>query len=218
MRVINAALMLILAAPLAASAADSARRELTLATQAAPNLEHGAELYRACISCHGSDGNGQANGNVPRIAGQHYSVLLKQIIDFRHGKRWDFRMEQIADQHHLEGPQDIADIAAYVTSLERGGARGIGEGTYSADGAVLYGQRCASCHRPDGSGDAAKAIPRLAGQHYDYLVRQMYDAVDGRRPTLDKVHVNKIEPLDFQQVRALADFLSRIGWDPSAGG
>jgi cytochrome c553 len=216
MRVITAVFVFALVVPSFALAANEARRDLDLAKQAAPDPEHGAELYRACISCHGADGNGQANGNVPRIAGQHYSVLLKQIVDFRYGKRWDFRMEQIANQHTLEGPQDIADLAAYVTSLERGGSRGIGEGTYATDGAILYGQRCASCHRPDGSGDAAKAIPRLAGQHYDYLLRQMYDAVDGRRPTLDKVHVNKIEPLDFQQVRALADFLSRIGWNPDA--
>jgi len=216
MRLITAVFVFALVVPSFALAANEARRDLDLAKQAAPDPEHGAELYRACISCHGADGNGQANGNVPRIAGQHYSVLLKQIVDFRHGKRWDFRMEQIANQHNLEGPQDIADIAAYVTSLERSGSRGIGEGTYATDGAILYGQRCASCHRPDGSGDAAKAIPRLAGQHYDYLLRQMYDAVDGRRPTLDKVHSNKIEPLDFQQVRALADFLSRIGWDPSS--
>ncbi len=216
MRVTIAVFVFALVVPSFALAANEARRDLDLAKQAAPDPEHGAELYRACISCHGADGNGQANGNVPRIAGQHYSVLLKQIVDFRYGKRWDFRMEQIANQHTLEGPQDIADLAAYVTSLERGGSRGIGEGTYATDGAILYGQRCASCHRPDGSGDAAKAIPRLAGQHYDYLLRQMYDAVDGRRPTLDKVHVNKIEPLDFQQVRALADFLSRIGWDPDA--
>lgn len=216
MRVIIAIFMFALVVPSFALAANEARRDLDLAKKAAPNPEHGAELYRACISCHGADGNGQANGNVPRIAGQHYSVLLKQIVDFRYGKRWDFRMEQIANQHTLEGPQDIADIAAYVTSLERGASRGIGEGTYATDGAILYGQRCASCHRPDGSGDAAKAIPRLAGQHYDYLLRQMYDAVDGRRPALDKVHANKIEPLDFQQVRALADFLSRIGWDPDS--
>ncbi len=55
-----------------------------------------------------------------------------------------------------------------------------------------------------------RSVPRLAGQHYGYLVRQMYDAVDGRRQTLPRLHANRIEPLDFAQVRGIADYLSRI--------
>jgi len=38
----------------------------------------------------------------------------------------------------------------------------------------------------------------------------MYDAVDGRRPTLAEVHQRKVTPLDFDQVRGIADYLSRI--------
>ena len=40
----------------------------------------------------------------------------------------------------------------------------------------------------------------------------MYDAVDGRRPTMERVLSPKIVPLSFEQVRAVADYLSRIGW------
>jgi cytochrome c553 len=205
-----------LAFPLAASAADStknsAKNELQRVTRAAPDPERGATLFAQCASCHGDDGNGTPDGAFPRIAGQHYSVLLRQIVDFRHGKRWDFRMEEFADRHHLPTSQDIADVAVYVASLERGGKRGVGDGSHASDGALIFGARCASCHRFDGSGDAARSVPRLGGQHYSYLIRQMYDAVDGRRPSLEAVHAQKIEPLDFQQVRAVADYLSRVGW------
>jgi hypothetical protein len=44
----------------------------------------------------------------------------------------------------------------------------------------------------------------------------MYDAVDRRRPTLQAVHPRKIAPLDFEEVRAVADYLSRIEWSDTA--
>lgn len=47
--------------------------------------------------------------------------------------------------------------------------------------------------------------------NYGYLLRQMYDAVDGRRPALPRLHSQGIAPLDFQQVLAISDFLSRLG-------
>lgn len=198
--------------PALVAAAAPTGRDLAQATRATPDLEHGAELFAQCISCHGGNGAGQENGGAPRIAGQHYSVLLKELVDFRHGKRWDFRMEEHAKQHFLETPQDIADVAAFVGRLEGGGERGIGDGLQASDGARIYGVRCASCHGPSGAGDARQVVPRLGGQHYGYLMRQMYDAVDGRRPTLQRVHPRRIEPLDFEQVRAVADYLSRIEW------
>jgi cytochrome c553 len=210
------AICLVTMLPMHAHAAASARQELQAATRATPNLENGREQFLQCVSCHGGNGAGQSNGNTPRIAGQHYPVLLKQLVDFRHGKRWDFRMEVMADRHHLETPQDIADVAAYVASLEGDGDRGIGDGTYATEGAFIFGSYCAACHGPSGEGNAKEAVPRLGGQHYGYLMRQMYDAVDGRRLNLDPVHKDKIKPLDFEQVRAVSDYLARIGWEESA--
>jgi cytochrome c553 len=208
-------LLIVLAAavPVLAATATPTGRDLAQSTRAKPDLAHGAELFVQCVSCHGPNGAGVESGETPRIAGQHYSVLLKQLVDFRHGQRWDFRMEERAKNHYLVTPQDIADVAAFVAQLDGGNAPGTGDGIHAADGARIFGARCASCHGPSGAGDAARAIPLLSGQHYGYLMRQMYDAVDGRRPTLQLVHPRKIEPLYFQQVRAVAEYLSRIEWD-----
>jgi cytochrome c553 len=123
-------------------------------------------------------------------------------------------MEGAAEQHHLTGSQDIADVAAYVAKMDRPGTRGLGNGEFVEDGSRIYTKQCASCHGPAAEGNAKSGVPRLAGQHYGYLMRQMYDAVDGRRPALPRLHPQRIAPLDFQQVRALSDFLARIGWQP----
>jgi cytochrome c553 len=194
----------------AVSAAESRRQELSQAMRTRPDYQRGFEIYRHCVSCHGTDAGGDVNGSVPRIAGQHYRVLLKQLVDYRHGERWDVRMEEIARRHALEGAQALADVALYVASQDRNGERGMGNGEFLELGQRLYVDRCQRCHGERAEGDDGKLIPRLAGQHYGYLLRQMYDAVDGRRPSMLRSHSPRIVELDFQQVRGLADFLSRV--------
>jgi len=203
------AVFLALLLPLVADAASPAHRELQAAMQAIPNVEHGSELFAQCVACHGAVGNGMRDGSTPRIAGQHAHVLIKQLVDFRYGKRWDFRMEQRAGTH-LGAAQDIADVSSYLSMQPRLNDSGIGNGEQLEQGAGFYAAYCASCHGAAAEGNGKGAVPMLAGQHYGYLMRQMYDAVDGRRPTLSQLHSKRIEPLNFEQVRAVADFLSRV--------
>jgi len=209
--------------PLASWAASSARQELAGVLARKPDVARGAQLFASCAGCHGPAGGGATEGTVPRIAGQHYRVLAEQIVDFRHGKRWDFRMEGVATSHQgIPELQDIADVAGYASQLDRGGSRGVGDGTQLELGAGLYAKHCASCHGAQAEGSDKRAVPRLAGQHAGYLSRQIYDAVDGRRPRLAKSHGKIFSPLVFEEVRGLSDYLSRIGWNsaqaaPGAG-
>lgn len=203
---------LLMLLPSAALAASPAQSEYQAALRATPDYEHGAELFAQCASCHGAEGQGLPDGSTPRIAGQHFRVLVKQLVDFRYGKRWDFRMEQRANTH-LGAFQDIADVASFLSQQPRMGKSDQAGGGDYAQGASLYGVNCASCHGARGEGDDAGSVPMLAGQHPAYLLRQMYDSVDGRRPTLAQLHAQRIKPLDFEQLRAIAGFLSRV--DPA---
>jgi cytochrome c553 len=110
----------------------------------------------------------------------------------------------------------IADVAVHVTGLGRLGKRGIGSGEFAEQGSRIYRAKCHSCHGEDAEGDSVRGVPRLAGQHYGYLLRQMYDAVDGRRPALPRLHSERIAPLDFEQVRAVSDGAKYGGapWPP----
>ena len=211
--VLRAAVVALLLLPTYVVAASNARSEYAGVLRATPDPVRGAQLFGQCITCHGADGNGDVNGSSPRIAGQHYRVIVSQIVDFRYGERWDFRMEGMADHHHLATVQDIADVAAYVSRLEQPGKRGVGGGEFVAEGSRIYAAKCQPCHGEKAEGNDERGVPRLAGQHYSYLVRQMFDAVDGRRPSLPKLHSQRIEPLDYEQVRALSDFLARVGWE-----
>ncbi len=196
--------------PFAAIAMSESQVELLAALHSKPNLDHGAELFRTCAACHGPAGGGTRDGGVPRIAGQHFSVLAKQLVDYRHRRRWDLRMEHFADRHHLAGSQAIADVAAYVNRLDAGSERGVGTGELTEHGAGVYSRLCQSCHGPSADGDAKRAIPRIAGQHYEYLRRQIYDAVDGRRPNMSAAHIRLLGRLERDDISGLADYLSRI--------
>jgi cytochrome c553 len=206
-------LLLALLAP-AAMAAESSRSEFSKAMAATPDTARGEELFRNCVSCHGSDGSGDVAGSVPRIAGQYRGVLVRQILDFRRGKRWDYNMEGITASHNaIPQLKDVADVAGYVSELPWNGTRGTGDGHFAERGAGVFSARCASCHGAAGEGDEADGTPRLGGQHAAYLSRQIYDAVDGRRPLLMRSHKRHFEALVFEEVRGVADYLSRIGAD-----
>ncbi|HEU5137004.1 MAG TPA: c-type cytochrome [Steroidobacteraceae bacterium] len=190
--------------------ADAARLE--------PDLKRGAEFYQTCAACHGPDGSGTTDGEVPAIAGQHGSVLLKQLTDFRNGQRNEERMRHFSDREHLPGAQELTDVAAYVASLPRfpPSAGSIGDGTSLGEGASVYFRECERCHGPLGQGNLLLRRPRLAGQHYDYLLRQLDDTAAGRRPGMDAPHVARLKSMSPAQLRGVADYLSRLSPDLSS--
>src|SRR5215468_9762571 len=138
--------LLALAASAAVLAVSSAQEELAAVKRSVPNLDRGAQHFETCGACHGPDGGGTRDGQVPRIGGQHVSVVQKQLLDYRHDRRWDLRMEHFADDHHLGDAQAVADVAAYIHQLEPSGAAGQGSGRNVDAGAALYAKRCSSCH------------------------------------------------------------------------
>jgi cytochrome c553 len=191
------------------------RQDYAAVIRSKPNLEHGAEVFRDCIACHGISGTGTSDGKVPRIAGQHFRLLAKQLVDYRYEER-DIRMEDAIERHLLRDAQTIADVAAYVSQLESPDLPRRDKRAVTAPGAELYAARCQSCHGPAGEGNADKAVPRLAGQRYMYLVRQMHAAISGRRSSFSPRHVRLLEPLERDDILDVADFLSRSVWtDPA---
>jgi cytochrome c553 len=200
----------LLLAALATHAPAVQENELRAALELKPNREHGRKLYETCAACHQADGGGVADGEIPVIAGQHYEVILKELADFRDMERMDIRMEAFASRHHLEGPQDLADVAAYISSLPFRWTKQHGPGSDAAIGLQAYERACGSCHGQAGEGDNDLRIPRLAGQHYGYLVKQMDTMIGGSRFNVSWDHSKLIESLGDKEITGVADALSRV--------
>lgn len=199
-----------MAPPLATSASNAAQ-EHSDAMNTRPNLDSGAQLFRSCAVCHGTSGGGTPDGHIPRIAGQHYSVLVKQLVDYRNHRRWDPLMEYASDQHLLKSAQDIADVAAYASEIETLPEVGVsvGSGEFLSRGMEVYGRSCLSCHGKTGDGSGLHQIPRVAGQNYAYLVRQIHDAIEGRRPNFSAAHIRLLSGLDYADIMGVSDYLAR---------
>ena len=179
-----------------------------------PDLEHGRRLYEACATCHQPDGGGVADGRIPSIAGQHYTVILMQMAEFRETERIDLRMNAISARHRLEGPQDLADVAAFVSSLPVKATRERGSGENAGFGRQAYERACQRCHGEAAEGDEKARVPRLAGQHYGYLVKQLEMMSDNERRSTGSDHRKLLEGLTKEEIGGMADFLARL--DPVA--
>jgi len=154
------------------------------AAQAAGDVEAGkTKASTVCVACHGADGN-SVNPIWPKLAGQNSEYLLKQLNDFKSGARKDPLMSA---QAALLSDEDVANVAAYFSTQTRT------EGTAAAD-KVALGQRiyrggdaatglaaCIGCHGPTGAGNPAARYPSIAGQHADYVAKQLNDFHAGTR-------------------------------------
>jgi len=80
------------------------------------DVEEGEEIYTVCAACHFPTGWGDPLGVFPQLAGQHTTVLIKQISDIRAKNRDNPTMYPFAMQ--IEGAQDIADVCAYIQTRE----------------------------------------------------------------------------------------------------
>lgn len=93
-------LMVLTALPLKVTAADAKR---------------GAELYQACITCHGEKGEGNPEQEAPKIARQHDWYIVTQLKNFREKTRSNPKMypfiKDLTDQ-------DYEDLAAYIAQLK----------------------------------------------------------------------------------------------------
>lgn len=135
-----------------------------------PDLEAGRTKAKVCASCHGADGNSAA-GNFPNLAGQTWRYIYVQLKDFKEGRRSDPVMSPMAAPLSREDMIDIANFyAAQVPAPS----------TFKTDDAkVRLGKAkadetlCAMCHLGGFSGQ--NEIPRVAGQQYAYVVKQLKD-------------------------------------------
>jgi cytochrome c553 len=184
--------------------------ELQDALQLKPDLEHGRSLYDNCATCHQSHGGGEPNRAIPSIAAQHYGVVIEQLANFRAETRWDLSMVAFTAEHRLAGPQDLADVAAYVAALPPRPSPEVGPGDRTAAGGQLYSRVCQGCHGTRGEGNGSLRYPRLSGQHFGYLVRRMRARPASERPKPSWDHAALFRILPDDQVVAVADYLSRI--------
>ena len=170
--------ILALAAAAAALSAGCANPQRSRDT-ANPAVPAVTLAQQVCSNCHGMTGSA-VSPNFPNLAAQTQPYLVSQLSGFQsHSRRDPAGFEYMWGlSRHLTSEQ-IAGLAAYYAGQSptvqpiEGDSRGIEAGKLIfASGVADKGvPACAACHGPEAKGN--EGFPRLAGQHADYLVKQL---------------------------------------------
>ena len=177
-----------------------------------PDLVRGEASFTAvCASCHGADGNSGTPVN-PKLSQQHPEYLVKQLQEFKSGKRKNAVMAVFATALSEDDMKNIAYWAASKKS-KPGFAKdkelvSLGERIYRGGIADRQVAACAGCHSPTGAGIPAQ-YPRLAGQHAEYTATQLTSFRDGIRK--NSLQMNQVAAkLNDREIRALADYVAGL--------
>ena len=188
-----------------------AAREIERALTLKPDVVKGLEIYRTCAECHMPEGWGStALVAIPQLAGQHRTVVIKQLADIRAGNRESVVMAPYATVELIGGPQAIADVAGYIDSLEMSVDNGKGAGKDLALGAQLYRDNCARCHGQAGEGDSEAYVPRIQAQHYQFLLSEFNSIRNGKRRNANPQMVTQIRDFNAREIQAVLDYVSRL--------
>ncbi len=169
---------------------------------AAADAEAGKRKAEPCIACHGADGN-SANPEFPSLAAQPPLYTLYQLLNFRDGRRKNDVMIPFVAKLTDD---DMRDIAAFFAAQTPRPGKGADAAVVDAGKTVEARNHCGSCHMPDFTGQ--KHIPRLAGQHYDYLVKSLKGFRGNTRADLDGMMSEASQPLSDKDIADVAAWLS----------
>lgn len=178
------------------------------------DIARGEAAFVICQGCHRVGALGRADGSYPRLAGQHATVLIKQLADVRSGRRSNPKMLPFAD-HQVLSVQEIADIAAFLQQLPVPANQGQGAGSDLVRGRQLYEHDCLTCHGAQGEGKADQFYPRLSGQHYRYLLRENRLIRNGERRNANPEMAHAIRAYSDEELSAVADYISRLPVAPA---
>ena len=179
---------------------------------AKPDLVKGEATFTAvCAACHGADGNSGTPG-YPKLSQQHPEYLVKQLREYKEGKRKNAIMQGFAA---TLSPEDMKNIAYWATSKQAkpGFATekelvSLGERIYRGGIADRQIAACAGCHSPSGAGIPAQ-YPRLKGQHAEYTATQLTYFRDGiRTNSLQMTQV--AAKLNDKEIRAVSDYIAGL--------
>ncbi len=139
-----------------------------------------------CSACHGDGGRSTIPIN-PILAGQTSRYLYLQLRDFQEGRRSDPQMSPMVKDLSRDELRELSDwfaqqkppIQNFKVDAEKAKL-----GKVKADDTL-----CTMCHL--GGFKGQNEIPRVAGQHYEYIVKQLKD-FKARRRTNDAGNMTSV--------------------------
>jgi cytochrome c553 len=176
-----------------------------------PDLAKGQTSAAMCAGCHSQDGS-RGSPAQPILQGQHPEYLVKQLTEYKNGKRANAIMSGMAAGL---SESDMKNIAAFYGSLKAkpGFAKSsetvaLGEKIYRGGIADRSIPACAGCHSPNGAGIPAQ-YPRLGGQHADYTQAQLTAFRGGVRKNSAQM-TGVAAKMNDLEIKAVSDYIAGL--------
>ena len=171
----------------------------------AQDVAAGAKKAEVCVACHGPNGN-STQGQFPVLAGQTSRYLYLQLKDFKEGRRSEPQMELFIKDLSR---QDMFDLAAYFAAQKAVPTAFNPDPAKAARGKAKADETlCTMCHL--GGFIGQNEIPKVAGQQYEYVVKQLHDFRSGKR-TNDAGNMASVsKTLSDQDIVDLANYLAGL--------
>lgn len=177
-----------------------------------PDPAKGQALYgQVCAACHGADGNSSVPTQ-PKLAQQGPHYLVKQLEDFKSGKRKNPIMQGFAA---MLSEADMKNISSWLATqaAKPGFAKNPqlvakGEQLYRGGDSRREIPACAGCHSPNGAGVPVQ-YPRLSGQLAEYTASTLTEFREGKRENSAQM-TQVAKYLNDHDIQAVADYIAGL--------
>ncbi|OXI33542.1 c-type cytochrome [Burkholderia aenigmatica] len=176
------------------------------AEAAQPDGDAWPRLTDVCIGCHGVKGS-SLNQGYPSLAGQPAQYVTSQLRDFASGQRANPTMGPLAKTLSEAEIKSVSDYYSKQPALTNRSfepnpqLRARGE-------QLVKGGSCTACHGIRLMGH--DQFPRLAGQGYDYLLKQLDAFAAGTRSDASGAMKSIAVSLSPEDRKAIANYLANL--------
>jgi cytochrome c553 len=176
-----------------------------------PDLARGQTAAATCLACHTADGTRGVAAN-PILQAQHPEYVVKQLSEFKGGKRKNAIMQGMAAALPEDDWRHVA--AFYASKQAKQGASTnketirLGEQIYRGGIANKQIPACAGCHSPNGAGIPSQ-YPRLGSQHADYTEAQLLAFRSGLRANNAQM-MTIASRMNDAEIKAVSDYLAGL--------
>lgn len=168
-----------------------------------------------CGACHGMDGN-SSDAQYPKLAGQSEQYIVRQLTDFKSGKRQNPIMLGMATPLST---QDMHDVGAYFASKTP--LPGVADQALVERGQMLFRQgdadhgvpACMACHSIDGRGNPGAMYPQLTSQHAQYIeatLKAWHDGTSWGDDAHSQIMPAIARKLDANDIAAVASYIEGL--------
>lgn len=156
------------------------------------DAESGSEMAEKCATCHGADGNANAD-DMPTLAGQDARYFIKAMQAYKEGTR---KQPSMFEAVNGLSESDINDLATFYATQEP-----VRRDVRTPFTTAEWIERCERCHGINGNSTDPR-FPMLAGQSEDYLKKVLQAYSSGTRP-MSVMHAMS-EPLTETDIQLIA--------------